>query len=445
MKQLIGHDIGTYVFDKVAKTIKFSGVTITQDQILSITNTTHGIVLYLFNKSTLSGSFSVDTLTLDYDTSSMANTDKLQIFIDIPNVIEIIKPVDELDVAYGIKQIDGKPRVSSMPYVYDIAEGNVLNHYPLTKIGYLPSFTQNVNTDVWSYGGVQPVYLFPDVAMGMEFLSSDNTDDIGTVIKSGTSTGGTITSLIDSGVDFTTATAVAVGDCVVLDKSGTTPEFGYVTAIAQHELTIAGGFSSGGSGLSRAYEIIDSSAHDGGHAVEISGLNGNYEEQKEIGILNGTTVIPTVKLTWFRINSFRIIAAGVNKLPTGNLTIRHINNTPVYSYITTKFTRARNAMYTVPLGKNLYVTDVSGGYAIAGSPNKEYCRITTKANIDPTTKFKTDGIFYPFTDLFAQNISVSIMFTMPTKLPQKTDIKISAIGSASGSVISTLRGWLESN
>ena len=343
----------------------------------------------------------------------------------------------------GQIKVSEAPRRSSMPYAYDIAEGNIEGHAAFTKIGFAPSLTANANTDIWSYAGTQAVYLFPTAEMGMEVVGSNNTDDIGTSIKSGTSTGGSLTTLIDSVVDFTTATAVAVGDAVILDKSGASPEFGWVTAVAAHQLTIAGGFSRGGSGSGRAYVVLDKSATAGAHAVEINYLDGDYAEYREIVIMNGTTVVPTVKLDLFRINSFRVVAGGANGIPTGNLILRHIDNTPVYSFITAGFNRARNAMYTVPAGKVLYVTDIAAGYATSGSPNKEYARVTTRANIDPTSKFKTDGLFYPFTDVLVQNVTVPISLAMPTKLPEKTDIKLSVIGSANGVVISALRGWLE--
>jgi hypothetical protein len=336
-----------------------------------------------------------------------------------------------------------KIRTSSMPYLYDIAEGNVTGHTPFTKIGYAPSMTANVNTDVWSYSASQAVYLFPTAAMGMEVTCHNNTDDIGTSIKTGTSTGGSLTTLIDTAANFTASTSVAVGDCVILDKAGASPEYGYVTTVASTTLTIAGGFSQGGSGSLRGYHVIDTSATAGAQAVEINFLDGSYVEQREIVILNGTAVVPTVKLTLFRINSFRVITAGANKIPTGWITIRHIDNTPVYSYITAGFTRARNAMYTVPAGKTLYVTDFNYGYATTGNANKEYARITTRANLDPTTKFMTDGIFYPFTDGLCQNTTINTVLTIPTKLPAKTDIKLSVIASATGVVITTLRGWLE--
>jgi hypothetical protein len=43
--------------------------------------------------------------------------------------------VNELGVPYGVKHINNKPRVSSMPYLYDIAEGNVTDHVPFAKLG----------------------------------------------------------------------------------------------------------------------------------------------------------------------------------------------------------------------------------------------------------------------------------------------------------------------
>lgn len=331
------------------------------------------------------------------------------------------------------------------PYGFDIAEGGILSHEPFSKIGYLPSLTKDVNTDVWSYAATQPVYLFPTAEMGMEVTSSNNVDDIGVVIKTGTIERGSETILEDDDVDFTAATAVAVGDCVILDKSGASPEYGFVTAVTSaHKLTLAGGFSRGGSALrGRTYSIVDESAKAGAQVVEIGYLNGSFAEKREIVSLNGTGVVATVGLTLYRINSFRVIAAGANKVPTGNISLRHIDNTPVYSYITAGFNRARNAMYTVPAGKDLFVTDLATGYATSGSPNKEYARVTTRANMDPTTKFKTDGIFYPFTDVLVQNVTVPLELTIPTRIPEKTDIKISAVASASGIIVSSLRGWLE--
>ena len=83
---------------------------------------------------------------------------------------------DENDLAYGIKHVNNKPRVSSMPYLYDIAEGNVSGHTVWSKIGFTPTMT-TVESDLWSRAGV---INFPAAAMRMSVVSSDNTQDTAT-------------------------------------------------------------------------------------------------------------------------------------------------------------------------------------------------------------------------------------------------------------------------
>ena len=89
MKQLLATDTpGSYAFDKTAKTVTFSGLrqSITLSNILLITNVTANTIIYNFADSTKGAvSFNNNVLTLDYDTSSMANTDILQIFLDLPS------------------------------------------------------------------------------------------------------------------------------------------------------------------------------------------------------------------------------------------------------------------------------------------------------------------------------------------------------------------------
>jgi hypothetical protein len=288
----------------------------------------------------------------------------------------------------------------------------------------------------------------------MEILSSDNTQDIGTVIK-GDATGNTVqsdaggstTTLLDADVDLTAATAVAAGDCIILDPHGTTPEYGFVTTVAAHTLTISNGFSSGGTGTSRYYAVIDKSAHTGAQIVGFDYLDGSHAEKKELVVLNGTTVVPTVNTNIYRINSFRVLFAGSTEKSIGNLSIRATADTPVYSYILAGFTRARNIAYTVPTGKTLYVTSYVAGFGVsAASAKNVYARIFTKANIDPTTKFNTGSLFYPFSEVMMQNTTVVIPLEIPTKLPSKTDIRIGCISYVdAGACNVILRGWIETN
>lgn len=83
------------------------------------------------------------------------------------------KFVDENNTPYYIKHVNNKPRVSSMPYLYDIAEGNVSDHAAWTKIGYNGDVDAGTE-DMISQGGQ---YVFPAVATKMDIVSSSVEDD----------------------------------------------------------------------------------------------------------------------------------------------------------------------------------------------------------------------------------------------------------------------------
>ena len=79
MKQLVKN----YSFDKTAKTVTFTDFsTVLLERILLITDVTAGVIVFQFNDNTLGGSVSGNVLTLTYNTSALANTDKLQIIYD---------------------------------------------------------------------------------------------------------------------------------------------------------------------------------------------------------------------------------------------------------------------------------------------------------------------------------------------------------------------------
>ena len=85
-----------------------------------------------------------------------------------------VKLQDEGGTVYGVKHIQNKPRVSSMPYLYDIAEGNVTGHESWSKIGY--NADVDVGTeDMIAQGGQ---YVWPATQQQMDIVSSSAEDDI---------------------------------------------------------------------------------------------------------------------------------------------------------------------------------------------------------------------------------------------------------------------------
>jgi len=353
------------------------------------------------------------------------------------NPIQIIDSVT--DKPKGLLFNGDAPQICTQPYMQAIAEGDVAGHTPWSASGYTPTMT-TAESDLWGNAGV---INFPASAAALEFVSSDNTQDIGTAIFSGTSSGGSLTTLIDATKDFTASTAAVAGDCVILEKAGASPEYGWITAVAATTLTIAGGFSSGGSASGRTYHVVDYSAKTGAQAIRIRYLDTNYAEKTEIGLLNGTTVVATVNTDILRINELSMIVAGSGLKPVGNITIRHLSDTPIYSSILAGQVRAKCSAYTVPAGKTLYITKMVAGYATSGSPNKEYARLFLRANKHPMSTFLTGAIFYPYSEVLTQNESLPIPFEMPIIVPEKTDMKVSGIASASGVATAYLEGWLE--
>lgn len=99
------------------------------EQLLSITNVTDNKILYLFSNPDLNGTVSGNVITLNYNTSAMASTDSLQIYIDFDNPSN----VNELE-----------PLIEQ--YTYDTNLEKVLGSQPLVDGGKLK--TKAVSDDI---------------------------------------------------------------------------------------------------------------------------------------------------------------------------------------------------------------------------------------------------------------------------------------------------------
>ena len=336
---------------------------------------------------------------------------------------------------------------------------------PFSKIGYTPTMT-TTDSDIWSAAGA---YVFP-VGAAQWRIAAGNANDLGTVIK-GNAEGanqtilcdatGNTTTLVDADVNFASAVAVAVGDCVLLSPKGDgstaalTPEWGYVTSVANAAtgtLVIGGGFSSGGTcAAARAYSIVSKATTTGAQVVKIDYLTSAYASKTILVALNGGTAVSIAgsggaALTeTFRVNSFRIVAAGSGAKAAAAISLQ-LNAAPntVYSYITAGFTRARNSAYTVPTGKTIYITEVNAGFGeTAKAAVTDYARMYLRTNREPTTDFLTGDIFYGVTEVITFCNTMLLTLPIPLKIIATTDVKMSGLSSTSGFAVSTIRGWIE--
>ena len=103
MKKLVSN----YSFNAAAKQITLSDYTsVDLESLLLITNVTDNIIIYNFAGQGKGASIAGNVLTLDFDTSSMFNSDSLQIFIDNNEVGASESTVEALkDVADYLKTL----------------------------------------------------------------------------------------------------------------------------------------------------------------------------------------------------------------------------------------------------------------------------------------------------------------------------------------------------
>jgi len=362
-----------------------------------------------------------------------------------------IKITDTSGNAQGVLMDNGT--ITSRDYLDAVGEHDISTHKHWLKIGYTPSMT-TTESEVWSFGGN---YTFPSAAQQMLVVSNNNAD-IGIVIKGNTQgatqtiisdSSGSMTTLVSMSTNFLSSTSVSTGNIVLLDPVGATPEWGYVTNVSTNILTVSNGFSSGGSGSNRAFSVVNTNASTGALVIHIGYLDSSYNEQNVLSVLNGLATVPIKDVSgnnltnFFRINSFRVIGAGSTNKTVGNLSLKGVTDGSTYSYILAGYTRARNAQYTVPSNQTLYIKEAMFSYVYSGGGGANYTRMYTRANVDELTGFKTNNIFYPYSEVLLSTNPILLRFDVPTKLPPKTDIKVSGISTSSFPATVVMRGWLE--
>lgn len=76
--------IPNYSFDASEKKVTLSDYSaIDIERLLMITNMTDNIIIFVFNDATKGGTAATNVVTLTYDTTSMSDSDDLQIFYDV--------------------------------------------------------------------------------------------------------------------------------------------------------------------------------------------------------------------------------------------------------------------------------------------------------------------------------------------------------------------------
>lgn len=146
--------INNYSFNPTLKKITFSDyTTISLENVLLITNTTNNIIIYNFANPSLGGSVSGNVLTLSYNTTTMLNTDSLQIYYDDGKIEATELKQDILNNLVSLVESQ-------------IENDNVINRQLLQllkPLGIVTNGTFRLNVDINAGGTINQVTLVPTV------------------------------------------------------------------------------------------------------------------------------------------------------------------------------------------------------------------------------------------------------------------------------------------
>ena len=141
-----------YTFNAATKQITFNTTDIVSlNQVLVITNVTDNVIIYNFADPAKGGVIANNVLTLTYDTTTMSNSDSLQIFLDLygtPSTDEsvvLLRRLIQLLTPIGVQDFQQRQRVAveTMPTI----TANVQNIATLASVdARFPIIDQARNT-----------------------------------------------------------------------------------------------------------------------------------------------------------------------------------------------------------------------------------------------------------------------------------------------------------
>lgn len=239
----------------------------------------------------------------------------------------------------------------------EVARGVVPGYRIITKFGRNEDIdTGSAPEDIWQGGGD---YTGMDATAGENIsVASANANDVGTTRSTGTATGGSGTTLDDSGANFT-GDGVVVNDVLVNDTQGI---HGVITAVTATSVTV---FSmvDGPAGALRnsegdSYRIVGSSGTGAAMIRMEQILDANYVEQTpKYAVLNGTSTV-TVSGSFIRCSRARVINSGSGNINAGVITINQaVTTANVFANVPTTGQTVISA-YTVPAGKKMFLKRV---------------------------------------------------------------------------------------
>lgn len=240
--------------------------------------------------------------------------------------------------------------ITPQDFYFELGDHNIPGKDFIHKYGRNPGLSTGAFEAIWNNTGDYTGFN-ATAGEAVESLSSSAADS-GTLVTSGTTTGGSMTTLEDSGASFITTTPVNVGDAILDDTQNL---HGVVTEVTSETVLTVARFDMGQrfstfviSGDS--YRIV-TPASTGLAVVELHFLLDSDldNETSEFIILNGTTPVDTMGTDYIRCSRVTGIIAGSGGGNAGTITCRQTTTTAnVFSLIPIGYNETMISCYTIP-------------------------------------------------------------------------------------------------
>ena len=236
-------------------------------------------------------------------------------------------------------------------FLLDVAAGNIAGHSSVNKFGRNPDIDTGVVEDVWGHGGL----WVPPTAPRVHNIASSSIADVGVVKSTGTFKGsdGTLYTAIDTDATFV-SDGVVVGDVVLNDS---TMGHSIIQGVTETTLTIHKAAHDTVFVDGESYRVVNASS-TGASIVHVYGLDTDMLPVEEFVVLNGTTVVPTVRPYWRMHRMHTDGAAARTVTNVGSISATAVVDGTVTCEMGIGNGTTTLAVYTVPAGKTAYMTQL---------------------------------------------------------------------------------------
>lgn len=217
--------------------------------------------------------------------------------------------IDETGAAYGVKHVDNKPRVSSIPYAYDIAEGNVANHEYVGVFGHNDTVAAAFET----VSDISTLMPYLSAAEDLSIVSSSVEDDTG-----GTGAITMVVTGLDANYDAQTTTVTLDGQTPVNTGDTYLRIHDSYVATAGSNGTNVGTISIQNNAATSSFTIIqpnEGQSHSANYTVPdgytLYIANGWFTESSSKGSEMHVFVRP-LNAAWRSVKVFNIFDNGMN-------------------------------------------------------------------------------------------------------------------------------------